>query len=93
VTTYAADISSATSSPLFTIYANGGYLTVDGDKKKSSCFKTATNMYFHDGTINAYPNINLKAKGIKVDGNYYYTSKAKTNVVPDVAGQMIVIAQ
>jgi len=93
VTTNVANINDATSSPIFTIHQNGGYLVVDGDKKKSSCFKTDANMYFHAGTINAYPDANAKAKGIKVGGNYYYTSKAKTNIVPEVTGQMIAIAQ
>lgn len=93
VTAHAANINSTTSVPTFTINQKGGYLTdANGDKKKSSCFKTDADMYFHAGTITANAT-GTKAKGIKVGGNYYYTVNAKTNVTPEVTGQMIVITQ
>ena len=87
---YAALINDNTSSPNITITQNGGYLNAsDGSKKKSSCFKTESDMRFLAGTMNVYFNKDLKAKGVKVGGNYYYTAKAKLNVSPDVEGSLI----
>ncbi len=83
ITAYAALINADTSSPNITITQNGGYLTVSGDKKKSSCFKTESDMRFLAGTMNIYAN-GEKAKGVKVGGNYYYTANTKLNVTPDV---------
>ncbi len=86
---YAALINDKTSSPDFTITQNGGYVNDNtGGKKKSSCFKTESDMRFLAGTMNVYAN-GEKAKGVKVGGNYYYTEKARLNVTPDVEFSMI----
>lgn len=87
-----AEINATTSTPVFTLYAKGGYLEVAGDKKKSACFKTDSDMYFRAGTINAYATGD-KAKGIRIHGNYYHTAIAITNVAPDIDGIEYVISK
>lgn len=87
-----ADITNTTSTPVFTIYNSGTtYTNPTGANVKAMCFKTDADLYIHAGTINVFPT-GVKAKGIKVDGNYYYTPKASVNSAPTVAGYSYPVA-
>ncbi|MBQ0090269.1 MAG: carbohydrate-binding domain-containing protein [Prevotellaceae bacterium] len=85
-----AELSNENKELTFNLTANGGYIEENKDKKKSYCLKIDNNMTFFSGTINANAN-GPKSKGIKVGGDYFYTTKIKTNVKPEVDGSMSMI--
>ncbi len=76
-----AYIRQTYSTPSFTITASGDYLEVNGDKKRSTCFKVDGYMYFYAGTI-ANSHTGDKSRGIKVGADYYYNPTYAT-VTPD----------
>lgn len=91
VNVYQADISSINSNTLFNITVSAGhFIDQYGDKTKTVAFKSNNNMWFRSGTINITAT-GEKAHGIDVGGNYYYTGKGNSNVVPDVDGTMYMI--
>lgn len=92
VEVYDADISDTNSMPVFTLYAEGGTTVVDGDTKKSACFKTDGDLYIHAGIIYAYPT-GEDANGVKVGGDYYRTSEAQLNVTPKVDGTIYTVSE
>ena len=78
---YDAHIFAVYDTPRFNLTASGGYLVEivggKGDKKKSSCFKVDGNIYFHAGNIITDASGD-KARGLKVDGDYYYVPSKAT---------------
>ncbi len=84
-----AYIYAVNSTPEFNLTASGDYLTVNGEKKKSACFKVDGSMYFHAGKITTQATGD-KARGVKVKGDYWYVpSKAVlTPFSPNVDGSM-----
>ena len=89
-----AHIFAIKSTPMFDLTASGGYLTVAGDKKKSSCFKVDGNLYFHAGTIKTQATGD-KARGVKINGDYYYVPSKATLIPnsPNVDGAMRVMSE
>lgn len=89
-----AHIFAIKSTPMFDLTASGGYLTVAGDKKKSSCFKVDGNLYFHAGTIKTQASGD-KARGVKINGDYYYVPSKATLIPnsPNVDGAMRVMSE
>ena len=89
-----ARIRALYSSPKFNITCSGGYLTIAGDKKKSTCFKVDGNMYFHSGNITTAATGD-KARGLKIGGDYYYVpvKSVLSPNTPDVGGAMRVLSE
>lgn len=89
-----AQIFATNSTPEFNITTSGGYLTINGDKKKSSCFKIDGNLYFHAGKITTNATGD-KSRGLKVDGDYYYVPAKATLIpnTPNVGGAMRVMSE
>lgn len=90
--TTSARLKALYGTPKFDITCSGGYLTVAGDKKKSTCFKIDGNMLFHAGNITTAATGD-KARGLKIGGDYYYNPKTAvlSPNTPDVGGAMRIL--
>ena len=91
---YDAHIFALHGTPKFDITTSGGYLVIDGDKKKSSCFKVDNNIYFHAGNITTHATGD-KSRGLKIGNDYYYVpGKAVLSPnTPDVGGAMRILSE
>lgn len=93
---YNAIITESVCKTNITATSTGGYMTISGDKKKSTAFKVDGNFYFHAGTIKATANEDKKGRSLKIGGDYYYVP-GKINITTDpdmdISGAMRVMSE